>query len=112
MIMMIRVAKQHRYASRKSTRLRAFPTTVGSQTGRKVFIRLRTEFSLPHYVLIPPGRSAKDSLSYCRIFPNKSYCLLNQKPVLGTEEMKSSPYRATGKRSRASGRTRRTGQGA
>ena len=30
------------------------------RTGRKVFIRLRMEFSLPRYLPIPAGRSAKN----------------------------------------------------
>jgi hypothetical protein len=39
----------------------------------KVFIRLRMEFSLPRSLPIPAGRSAKDSLSCCRMFPNNAY---------------------------------------
>jgi len=67
------VIQQPRYASRNSTKSGACPTipeSFGSRIGRKVFIRLRTEFSLPHCLPIPVGRSGKDSLSCCRMFQN------------------------------------------
>lgn len=75
MSMTIRVNWQRTPASRNSIRFGAFPRireSFGSRTGRKVFIRLRTEFSLPHCLPIPSGRSAKDSLSCCQMFRNKA----------------------------------------